>query len=64
MTTHRQATVGIFERPEQAQEALLALREARFPADAISIHTGSARRPGYELERAGPRQPETRRAGR
>jgi hypothetical protein len=39
MTTHRQITVGVFERPEQAGDALLALKEAGFPADDISIIT-------------------------
>lgn len=39
MTTHRQITVGVFERPEQARDALMALREAGFSADDISILT-------------------------
>ena len=39
MTMRRQITVGIFEHPEQARDALVALREAGFPADAISILT-------------------------
>ena len=53
MTTHRQATVGIFERPGQAREALLALREAGFPAGAISILTPEGQETGIRVEAPG-----------
>ena len=50
MTTGRQTTVGIFEHPEQARDALVALREAGFPADAISILTPEREETGIRVE--------------